>query len=138
MHRTQISIGAVIAAPIDKVWQHWTEPAHITRWNFASDDWHCPRAANDLRAGGNMNVRMEAKDGSFGFDFEALYDEVVPHKRIAYTMADGRRATTDFVAEGTGTLVTTTFDAETENPIEMQREGWQAILNNFKRYTERG
>jgi uncharacterized protein YndB with AHSA1/START domain len=125
-----------VAAPVEKVWQYWTQPAHITQWNFASDDWQCPRATNDLRPGGHMNVRMEAKDGSFGFDFEATYTEVITHKRIAYTMSDGRRAVTDFEAAGGNTNVTTTFDAESENPVDMQKDGWQAILNNFKRYTE--
>jgi uncharacterized protein YndB with AHSA1/START domain len=106
------------------------------KWNFASDDWHCPRSENDLRVGGKMNSRMEAKDGSFGFDFEAIYDEVVDLKKITCSMADGRQASTVFEADGEKTKVTTTFDAENTHPLEMQKNGWQAILNNFKNYVE--
>lgn len=107
----------------------WTNPEHITKWNFASDDWHCPKAENDLRVGGKYSARMETKDGSFGFDFEAIYDEVIDQKKITYTMSDGRQATTDFEHRDNKTKVTTTFDAENENPADIQREGWQAILN---------
>lgn len=133
----QITITALVAAPLAKVWSCWTEPAHITQWNFASDDWCCPRASNDLRVGGTYNARMEAKDGSFGFDFEALWFEVDEGKALGFTMGDGRKARTTFAPEGPGTRVTTTFDAEATNPLEMQRDGWQAILNNFKAYAER-
>jgi uncharacterized protein YndB with AHSA1/START domain len=136
MGHSKIKIEAVIAKDTKKVWEYWTKPEHITKWNFASDDWQCPHAKSDLRVGGTYAARMEAKDGSFGFDFEAVYDEVVVQKRIAYTMADGRRAITDFENLGHETKVTTTFDAEKENSEEMQRQGWQAILNNFKRYAE--
>jgi uncharacterized protein YndB with AHSA1/START domain len=133
---TKITVSAAINAPVQSVWDKWIVPHHITKWNFASDDWHCPKAENDLRAGGKMNSRMEAKDGSFGFDFEAVYDEVIEHKKITYTMADGRKAITTF-ENGTGnTNVTIIFDAENENPVEMQQGGWQAILNNFKKYAE--
>jgi uncharacterized protein YndB with AHSA1/START domain len=133
---TIITVEATLNAPIEKVWDCWTNPEHITKWNFASDDWHCPKAENDLRAGGKMNSRMEAKDGSFGFDFEAIYDEVTKHKKITYTMGDGRKATTTFKNSTGNTVVTIVFDAENENPAEMQQGGWQAILNNFKKYTE--
>lgn len=136
MSKTQITIEATIAAGKGKVWNAWTKPEHITKWNFAADDWHCPSAENDLRVGGKYAARMEAKDGSFGFDFEAIYDEVTDQKKITYTMPDGRQATTDFEDLGDQTKVTTTFDAETVNDVEMQRAGWQAILNNFKNYVE--
>lgn len=137
MGNTKVTIEATVSAPPQKVWSYWTNPEHITKWNFASDDWQCPSASNDLKVGGKYSARMEAKDGSFGFDFEATYDEVVDQKKITYTMDDGRQATTEFEALGDKTKVTTTFDAEGENSIEMQKQGWQAILNNFKSYTER-
>jgi len=126
----------MIAATPQKVWEAWTKPEHITKWNFASDDWHCPKASNDLKVGGKYTARMEAKDGSFGFEFEAIYDEVINQKKMTYTMEDGRKVTTDFENVGSKTKVTTLFDAEKENPEEMQRNGWQAILNNFKKYIE--
>ncbi len=132
----EITITALINAPIEKVWDYWTKPEHITQWNFAMDDWQCPKAANDLQKGGKYFARMEAKDGSFGFDFEAIYDVVKEHEQLTYTMTDGRKATTLFEPNGGKTNVTTTFDAESENPIEMQQQGWQLILNNFKKYTE--
>lgn len=132
----QITISAQVKAPAEKVWELWTSPEHITKWNAASDDWHTPRAENDLRVGGRFLSRMEAKDGSFGFDFTGTYDEVEPLKRIAYTMEDGRRAIIDF-NENQGVIeIITVFDAETQNSIDMQRTGWQAILDNFKRYAE--
>jgi len=136
MSKTKITVESTISAEPKKVWEYWTKPEHITKWNFAVDDWHCPRAVNDLKVGGKMNSRMEAKDGSFGFDFEAIYDEVVDQKKISYTMLDGRQATTDFQNLGGKTKLTTTFDAEDQNPVEMQKGGWQAILNNFKKYVE--
>lgn len=133
---TPITIKTTVNATPDKVWRYWTEPDHITNWNFASDDWHSPSATNDLRAGGKFTSRMEAKDGSMGFDFEGVYDEVKPYEHIAYTMADGRKVKVYFKKEGEQTQVTETFDAENQNSIEMQRSGWQAILDNFKKYTE--
>lgn len=136
MDKTKITVSETIAADTQKVWDYWTKPEHITNWNFASDDWHCPSAENDLRAGGRYCARMEAKDGSFGFDFEAVYDEVIDYRKITYTMTDGRQATTLFEKIDGKTKVTTTFDAENENPVDMQRDGWQAILNNFKKYAE--
>ncbi len=131
-----IEITALIDRERGEVWTLYNEPEHITGWNFASDDWCCPRAENDLRVGGRLLTRMEAKDGSFGFDFEAVYDEVSEGVRVAYTLGDGRRVETTFESEGTRTRVTTRFDAEEMNTVEMQRDGWQAILNNFKRYAE--
>lgn len=136
MNTTKITIDATISAGTKKVWDFFTSPSHITKWNFASDDWHCPKAENDLRVGGKLRSRMEAKDGSFGFDFEATYDEVIDQKKITYTMTDGRQAVNNFENPGGKTKVTITFDAEKENPVEMQRDGWQAILNNFKKYVE--
>ena len=112
MAKEQITIDTLVAAPIEKVWQYWTVPEHITHWNFASDDWCCPSAENDLRVGGCYKARMEAKDGSFGFDFEAIYDHVSEYKALTYTMTDGRKATTNFESQGNSTKVTTTFDAE--------------------------
>ncbi|MDT8405062.1 SRPBCC family protein [Sulfuriflexus sp.] len=136
MINEQITIDTVIAAPPEIVWQYWTEPDHIMQWNFASDDWCCQSAENDLKVGGQYRARMEAKDGSFGFDFEAVYDEVSAPNTLTYTMADGRKVATNFEAQGRSTKVTTIFDAEQENAIDMQRDGWQAILNNFKSYVE--
>lgn len=132
----KVNISATINAPVEKVWKCWSTPADIMQWNSASPDWHTPRAENDLRTGGAFYSRMEAKDGSFGFDFTGIYDEVIPHKYIAYTMPDGRQVKTTFTAKGNATEIETLFDAETQNPVEMQRGGWQAILDNFKKYTE--
>jgi uncharacterized protein YndB with AHSA1/START domain len=136
MEKQSLTVEAAIAAPINTVWSCWTEPQHITQWNAASPDWHCPRASNDLQVGGKYFARMEAKDCSFGFDFEAIYDEVVPQKTITYTMTDGRRATTEFEDLGGTTRVTTRFDADSEHSLDLQQAGWQAILNNFKQYVE--
>jgi uncharacterized protein YndB with AHSA1/START domain len=136
MKKTKVDIEARISAKPGKVWQYWTAPEHITKWNFASDDWHCPTASNDVKVGGKMKSRMEAKDGSFGFDFEAVYNEVVPEKKLVYTMPDGREVITFFEGVGDATKVSTSFDAESENPVEMQKAGWQAILGNFKKYVE--
>lgn len=133
---TKISIVATVNADSKKAWEFWTMPKHIVNWNFASDDWHCPKSENDLRVGGKIKSRMEAKDGSFGFDFEGIYDEIVDQKKIAYTMEDGRQAITTFENVDGKTKITTVFDAENSNPIEMQRDGWQAILNNYKKYVE--
>lgn len=132
-----ITIETIVHAPVHKVWQYWTEPAHIKNWNFASDDWHSPHATNDLRVGGSFTSRMEAKDGSMGFDFGGVYDTVDEHKQIAYTLGDNRKVSITFTAQGDDTKVVETFDAENTNPVELQRSGWQAILDNFKRYTER-
>lgn len=134
----KITISATVDAPSDKVWAAYTTPEDITQWNFASDDWCCPSASNDLRVGGKMTSRMEAKDGSFGFDFEGTYTDLEPGKSMTYVMEDGRAVTTNFTDLGADrTEVTTVFDAETENDIDMQRGGWQAILNNFKAHAEK-
>ena len=136
METTKITVQSTILADIQKVWDYYTQPEHIIGWNFASDDWHCPRVTNDLRVGGQYSARMEAKDGSYGFDFNVLYDEVVEHDKIAYTMEDGRKAVITFTDDHSTTLVKVIFDAENQNDREMQRDGWQAILDNFKKYTE--
>lgn len=136
MNHKKLTVSTHISVDINRVWEFWTKPEHITKWNFASDDWQCPFVENDLRIGGKYFARMEAKDGSFGFDFEAVYDEIIYQNEITYTMFDGRQATTKFEDFGSKTKITTTFDAETLNSIEMQEQGWQSILNNFKRYAE--
>ena len=136
MTTTPITVEATVNAPIEKVWQYWNGPEHITKWNAASDDWHTPKAENDLRVGGRLWSRMEAKDGSFGFDFEAVYTEVDTHIKIAYTLGDDRKVEVLFTQIPEGVKVTETFDAENTHPLEMQRGGWQAILDNFKKYTE--
>ena len=133
---SKIKIRTVVVAPLKKVWDSWTDPKHIIKWNFAPDDWQCPRASNDLTVGGKYSARMEAKDGSVGFDFEATYDEISEQKKITYTMGDGRKATTKFEDMGGTTKITTTFDAEIQNSEDMQKNGWQAILDNFKKYVE--
>jgi uncharacterized protein YndB with AHSA1/START domain len=133
---TVITIEAIVNAPIETIWKTWTEPQHITKWNHASDDWHSPRAENDLRVGGKFLTRMEAKDGSFGFDFGGTYNEVKPNELIVYTIGDGRKVNVAFTKGGNATKITTSFEAENTNPVEMQKGGWQAILNNFKKYAE--
>ncbi len=136
MKSTKITVSAEISADTKKVWEYYIQPEHITKWNFASDEWHCPSAENDLRSGGKLKSRMEAKDGSVGLDFEATYDEAIDQKKITYTMLDGRRATTDFENSDSKTKITIVFDAETQNSVELQQNGWQAILDNFKKYVE--
>lgn len=134
--KTKITIGVTVKAPAETVWKLWTTPEDIIKWNSASEDWHTTRAENDLRKGGKFVSRMEAKDGSIGFDFTGIYDEVIPNKRIAYTLEDGRKVDIIFEDNGKETRVIQTFEAESENPTDMQKEGWQAIMNNFKKYAE--
>ena len=131
-----ITIETVVNAPLNKVWDAWNNPADIKQWNNASDDWHTTRSTVDLREGGKFLSRMEAKDGSAGFDFEGTYTRVVPQQAIEYRMSDGREVKTEFAKQGNGVRIRTIFDAETENPPEVQREGWQAILDNFRRHVE--
>lgn len=133
---TRITVESVVNAPVEKVWKYWNQPEHITQWCSASDDWHAPKASNDLKVGGNFSTRMEAKDGSFGFDFGGVYDEVKTNELIEYTMGDGRKVEVHFTANGNETSIVETFDAENTHSVEMQKGGWQAILNNFKNYTE--
>ena len=131
-----ITIETTVHAQVAKVWEYWTKPEHIVKWNQASDDWHTTRAENDLHEGGKFSSRMEAKDGSFGFDFGGIYDEVKENEYIEYTMDDGRKVEIFFTSDGDNTKVVETFEAENTNSLEMQKGGWQAILNNFKKYTE--
>ena len=132
-----ITVKTLINTPIEKVWPLWTKPEHITQWNKASDDWHTTRAENDLRIGGKFLSRMEAKDGSFGFDFEGIYTNIVTNEKISYTLLDDRKVTITFSQTENGVEVTETFEAENQNSIELQKFGWQAILNNFKTYIEK-
>jgi uncharacterized protein YndB with AHSA1/START domain len=131
-----ITVSTEVRGSIKSVWESWTLPEHIVHWNFADDSWHAPAALNDLRVGGKFSYRMEAKDGSAGFDFSGVYTEIVALKVIAYTMDDGRTARVTFEENGDSTIVTEVFEAEQMNPVEMQQAGWQMILDNFKRYTE--
>ena len=133
---TKLTVHATINANRKKVWDYYTKPEHITKWNFADPSWHCPSAENDMRIGGKYKARMEAKDGSFGLDFEAVYTKLDEGDRFTYLMGDGREASVDFLDMGPKTDMIVKFDAETENPIEMQKGGWQSILDNFKKYTE--
>jgi uncharacterized protein YndB with AHSA1/START domain len=132
----KITVETVAKSKLSKVWQAWNNPADIRQWNAAQDDWHTTRSTVDLREGGKFLARMEAKDGSQGFDLEGTYTRVVPQKTIEFRMSDGREVQVEFVERAGGVLVRETFDAETENPPELQRTGWQAILNNFGRYVE--
>ncbi|MFN9665394.1 MAG: SRPBCC domain-containing protein, partial [Bacteroidota bacterium] len=135
MKQEKITITATIAADKQKVWNYYTQPEHITQWNFADPSWHCPAASNDLQPGGQYFARMEAKDGSFGFDFIAIYTEIQLIETFTYQFGD-RTATANFSENNGSTAITISFDPETENPIELQRNGWQAILHNFKNYAE--
>ncbi len=131
-----VTVEALVKAPVEKVWKTWNTPEDITKWCQASDDWHAPYAENDLRKGGKFKTTMAAKDGSFSFDFGGEYTNVEINKVIEYTMEDGRKTKVVFTVQGNETKVVETFDAESQNPVEMQKQGWQAILNNFKKYTE--
>lgn len=134
--KTVITVQTTVNAPVQKVWESFTQPDHITKWSFASDDWHTPWSKNDLRPGGAFSSRMEAKDGSFGFDFGGIYDAVTENEYMEYTLGDGRKVKINFSQEGNATKVAESFEAEDMNPVEMQQGGWQAILDNFKKYTE--
>lgn len=132
---TPITIQTKIPVPLDAAWNYYTDPQHITQWNFASEEWHCPSATNDLRVGGVYQARMEAKDGSMGFDFKAIYDSVQIPVALSYTLEDGRKIKTTFEEIDNQTVVITVFDPEKSNPIEVQRHGWQAILDNYAQYS---
>ena len=134
--KTKINIEVLVNSSVEKVWKHWNTPESIMKWYFASDDWHAPRALNELKVGGKFMTRMESKDGSMGFDFEGTYTKVELNKLIEYVLADDRKIIVTFTVQGKGTLVTERFDPENVNPIEMQKSGWQAILDNFKKFTE--
>ncbi|MEN9511678.1 MAG: hypothetical protein RLZZ370_1497 [Bacteroidota bacterium] len=135
MSLDKITVEALIAADKKKVWHMYTDPKHITGWNFADPSWHCPAASNDLSIGGVYCARMEARDGSFGFDFEARYTSINPEESFTYTFGE-RTATVTFHEQDGFTAVRVVFDPETENPVALQQQGWQAILNNFKAYAE--
>jgi uncharacterized protein YndB with AHSA1/START domain len=135
-NKTVITVKATINAPVEKVWALWTEPKHIMQWNNANDDWHTPKSENDLRVGGKFSATMAAKDGSFSFDFWGIYDVVKPLHKIDYTMGDGRKTWITFSKVKDKTKIIEKFEAENENSVELQQAGWQAILNNFKKYTE--
>jgi uncharacterized protein YndB with AHSA1/START domain len=134
--KTKITIQASIKAPVNKVWDIWTSPADIVKWSTPSPDWHTVRATHDLKEGGTFTYRMEAKDGSFGFDFGGVFDVLRKNELIEYTIGDGRKVVIHFTSGGENTEVVQTFEAEDQNPAEMQRAGWQAILDSFKRYVE--
>lgn len=134
--KTILNVEATVNAPIEKVWNYWSLPEHITKWNQASDDWYCPKSENDLRTGGKFSATMAAKDGSFSFDFYGEYDEVKKYELIAYTLGDGRKVKVIFSTTGHSTKIEESFEAEDIHSLEMQQAGWQAILNNFKTYTE--
>ena len=132
----KITIETVVKAELNRVWEAWSNPEDIKQWNAASDDWHTTQSAVDLREGGRFSSRMEAKDGSEGFEFEGTYTQVVPRKLIEYRMGDGRDVRVEFKPDAGGVLVRETFEAETQNPPEMQRGGWQAILDKFASHVE--
>ena len=132
----KITVETTVNAKLEKVWKAWNNPADIKQWNSAQDNWHTTRSAVDLREGGQFSARMEAKDGSASFDFEGTYTRVVPNKTIEYRMADGREVKVEFIERGNSVVVKETFDAESENPHELQRQGWQAILDNFRHHVE--
>ncbi|MCR6720773.1 MAG: SRPBCC family protein [Chitinophagaceae bacterium] len=134
---TVITIETTVKAPIAKVWECWNDPAHVTKWNQASPDWHSPRAENDVRTGGRFIYRMEAKDGSFGFDFSGTYNEVKPNEYIKYTMDDNRKVEVWFQQKPEGIYIKENFEAEEMNSVELQKEGWQSILDSFARYCEK-
>jgi uncharacterized protein YndB with AHSA1/START domain len=131
-----VTVEATINAPVEKVWNFWSAPEHITQWCQASDDWHAPKAENDLRTGGSFSTTMAAKDGSFSFDFGGTYTNVRQHELMEYVMGDGRKVRITFAPEGKGTRVVETFNAEAMHPVDFQRSGWQAIIDNFRKYTE--
>lgn len=134
--KTVLTVQVIVNVSVEKAWDSFTHPDHIVKWNQASADWHCPWSKNDLRAGGAFSTRMEAKDGSFGFEFGGIYDAVDENKYIGYTLEDGRKVSVTFTTEAGATKVVENFEAEETNPIEMQQAGWQAIMDSYKNYTE--
>ena len=136
IEKTVVSISVKVIAPVKKVWECWTTPRDIIQWCSGSVDWHTPRAENDLRVGGKFPTRMEAKDSSMGFDFEGIYQTVITNTLIEYILGDGRKVKIQFTSRENQTEIFETFETESTNPVEMQRSGWQTILDNFKRYVE--
>jgi uncharacterized protein YndB with AHSA1/START domain len=135
--RISITVETTVPVSPELAWEYWTQPKHITQWNQASEDWHTPSAENDLRVGGKFSSRMESKDGKIGFDFWGIYDVVAPYSVLASTLGDERKVRVVFEAVAEGTKITETFEAEGENTIELQRQGWQAIMDSFRRYVEK-
>jgi len=131
-----ITIATILKSDLSKAWNYYTLPEHIMRWNFASDDWHCPAAVNDLVVGGSFRYTMASRDGKYSFEFDGTYDEILPLKKIAYTLGDGRKVEVLFESHLEGVRVTLVFDPEAENSLELQKNGWQAILDNYKKLTE--
>ena len=136
IHKKKITVEAKVNLPVEHVWDVWNNPNDIKQWNSADPSWHTPSSENDLRVGGKFKNRMEAKDGSVSFDFEGVYTKVEPHKEISYTMGDGRLVITVFKSDNGSTHIQTTFDAEEQNDVAFQQQGWQAILNSFVSYIE--
>jgi uncharacterized protein YndB with AHSA1/START domain len=136
VNKTTIKVETMVLVPVDKAWEIFTAPEHITKWYYASDDWHAPFAENDLQAGGKFKTIMAAKDGSHAFDFEGVYTSITPQKEIAYELADGRKVKITFTEEGDSTRVAEFFDAEDTHSADLQRSGWQSILDNFKKHAE--
>lgn len=134
--KTKVTVEAIINAPVAKVWEAWNNPEDVKQWNMATPDWHCPSAANDLRVGGKFVYTMAARDGSMSFDFEGVYSAIGDQERIEYAMADGREVVVEFKKLENATQVVEVFDAENMNPVDLQRQGWQSILNNFKSHVE--
>ncbi len=132
----KITIETTIHQSLNRVWDAYNLPDHVVHWNFASDDWYCPKATNEFLVGGKFNYRMEAKDGSVGFDFVGIYDDIIIHEKMAYHMEDGRQVIVLFQKQNSDTHVRVIFDSEDENPIELQKMGWQSILDQFKKYSE--
>lgn len=134
--KTSIIVEANILAPVEVVWQYFTDPEHIVHWNNASPDWHTPKAENDLQVGGKFSYTMAAKDGSFSFDFWGIYDTIKENQLLKYALGDNRKVSIEFISVEDDTKIIETFEAESENSIELQKSGWQAILDNFKKYVE--
>ncbi|SDL88271.1 Uncharacterized conserved protein YndB, AHSA1/START domain [Salinimicrobium catena] len=137
MASKKVTVETTVDLPAEKVWELWTRPEHITQWNYAADTWHCPRAKNDLRPGGKFSWRMEAKDGSMGFDYSGEYNEVIPHKHISSTLDDGRKVSVRFTEYDGKTRLTENFETDNAHSIEQQKTGWQAILDNFRNYASK-
>lgn len=136
MKNNAIAVETTVNVPVSKAWQYWNDPEHIKQWAFAADTWHAPYAENDIRVGGKFSTTMAAKDGSMSFDFGGVYTEVITNELIAYELGDGRKVKITFSETDDKTIIIETFDPENQNPLEMQRDGWQAILDNFKKHVE--
>lgn len=132
----KIEVEVLVNKDPKEVWKHWTETDHIKNWNHATEEWHTPSAENDLKVGGAFSYRMEAKDGSMGFDYSGNYDHIDEKKKLSFTLDDGRKVDISFIEEGSKTRIVEVFEAEPESPLELQKNGWQSILNNFKNYAE--